>query len=260
MAESMFGKKILILVPHPDDEVVAAAATIVRAQKSNSKVFALYLTTGCISRETMWPWKRKFYENNVAVRRSEAEQAAQFLHISPVGWSDRPARHLWRDLPAAIIEVKETIAKHSIDQLWVPAFEGGNADHDALNAMASLLAANENISVMEFAEYNYCGGTARSNQFPLPNGTETIIQLTADEKEMKTSALEIYASEKCNLGYVKTKQESFRPLAKYNYSAPPHEGTLWYNRFHWVPFKHPRVDFSKPAEVYSTITSNLFQS
>ena len=70
-------------------------------------------------------------------------------------------------------------------------------------------------------------------------------------------ALALYKSEKQNLNYVDVKQEAFRPLAIYNYEQPPHPGTLWYARFQWVPFRHPRVDFTKPHEVSETITRFL---
>ncbi|MDD3287423.1 MAG: PIG-L family deacetylase [Alphaproteobacteria bacterium] len=250
-----FGKRILILVPHPDDEVVAATATIGRAINQASEIFALYLTTGCIARETMWPWERSKYEERITTRREESLKAAQFLGITPVGWSDTPARHLWKNMDEAHKNIKSAISANNIDQIWVPAYEGGNADHDALNAIGSIFT--KRLSVLEFAEYNFFGNKTHSQEFFTPTGKETIVELTMDESRRKNEALEIYKSEKMNLGYVKTKRECFRPLAQNNYSVPPHEGTLWYARFQWVPFKHPRVDFSKPKEVSETITSFL---
>src|SRR5262249_31788593 len=147
------------------------------------------------------------------------------------------------------------IGQYNIDQLWVPAYEGGNADHDAANAVASLFAPK--LKILEFAEYNFAGGRAYSHEFPRPNGSEEVIALTPEEQQKKRALLAAYASEKCNLGYVKTERECFRPLAAYDYSRPPHEGTLWYARFQWVPFRHPRVDFAKPAEVYAAIAAFL---
>src|SRR5665213_307881 len=102
----MFGKRILILVPHPDDEVVACAAAIGRAQGHGAQIFALYLTHGCIARETLWPWQRKNYAAYAARRRREGEKAAQFLGIAPAGWFARPARHLWRDLEEVYGDIK----------------------------------------------------------------------------------------------------------------------------------------------------------
>lgn len=271
----MFGKRILIAIPHPDDEVVACAAAIGRAKRDGAEIFALYLTHGCIARKTLWPWQRGRYDKFVARRRAEAEQAAKFLGITPAGnWPTRPARHLWRELPQAQAELAAAIAAHNIDQLWVPAYEGGNADHDGLNALASLFIkilgrsgtnramANEIgwggiPPVLEFAEYNFFEGRARRQEFPLPNGSEQLITLSPAEKVKKRGALAIYKSEKKNLGYVGVGYESFRALASYDYSRPPHEGTLWYARFQWVPFPHPRVDFTKPEDVSAALIKLL---
>lgn len=253
---SLLGHRILILVPHPDDEIVGCAALIQRARAAGATVRALYLTHGCIDRAVRWPWDRKNHDQAVARRRAEAERAAALLGITPVGWSERPARHLWRDLPQVLDEVLETIEAHVIDQVWLPAYEGGNADHDGLNAVGACLA-RRGVSVIECAEYNYAQGRAQAQTFPFPNGTETIITLTPDEQKLKRAALDLYVSEQCNLGYVGCVQESYRPLASYDYSRPAHEGTLWYARFQWVPFRHPRVDFTKPADVSAAIGAFL---
>ena len=109
------------------------------------------------------------------------------------------------------------------------------------------------LSILEFAEYNFSGGKTHSQEFPTPNGTEQTLSLTPEEQAKKHAALEIYASEKGNLNYVHTERECFRPLAAYDYSRLPHPGKLWYARFQWVPFRHPRVDFTKPEEVSAAI-------
>ena len=251
----MFGARILLLVPHPDDEVVAAAASIGRAKEAGAALFALYLTDGCLSRETMWPWRRGNHAGAVARRRAEAERAAASLGLSPVGWAARPARSLWREMAAVHAEIKAAVAAHKPDQIWVPAYEGGNPDHDGLNALGQLFV--EKLSVLEFAEYNFFGGKACAQRFPHPNGKETSIALSAAEQERKRALLRVYASEQNNLGYVGVGRECFRPLAAYDYSRPPHPGTLWYARFQWVPFRHPRVDFTPPAEVSKAICESL---
>ncbi len=254
----MFGKRILILVAHPDDEVVAHAASIARARKEGAEVFALYLTHGCLAQETLWPWQRKQYDNRVAMRRAETEAAAQFLGITPIGRSVvRPTRYLWRELPQVRSEIETAINQCRPDQLWVPAYEGGNPDHDGLNAVASTFRSR--LSVLEFAEYNYFGRKVRSQSFISSDETVRVITLATDERIAKRRALEIYASEKDNLFYVEREQESYRPLAHYNYALPPHQGRLWYMRFQWVPFRHPRVDYTHSTEVSAAITEFLSQ-
>ncbi|MDE2030454.1 MAG: PIG-L family deacetylase [Alphaproteobacteria bacterium] len=251
----MFGKRILILVAHPDDESVASAASILRARADGAEISALYLTHGCVPREDMWAWQRKSYDIRTAIRRAEGEAAAEMLGLKPVGWSDRPARRLWRELPQVFAEVQAAVDALRPDQIWVPAYEGGNPDHDALNAVGAKLKGR--ASVLEFAEYNFFGGKARSQSFFASDETARTIELTPAERAAKAAALALYRSEQGNLSYVETERETYRPLAAYNYAQPPHQGTLWYARFQWVPFRHPRVDFTNPADVSAAITAFL---
>jgi LmbE family N-acetylglucosaminyl deacetylase len=251
----MFGRRILIFVPHPDDEVVGCAAAIGQARAQGAEVFALYLTDGCLARETLWPWQRRRYGTYVARRHSEAEGAAEQLGLHPIGWSSRPTRRLWRELPQVHSEMRAGIAACAPDQIWLPAYEGGNPDHDGLNALGSLFA--DDLSVFEFAEYNFSGGKTRAQLFPFPNGREQTIVLTPEERTRKRALLRHYASERRNLNYVGATNECFRPLASYDYSRPPHPGTLWYARHQWVPFRHPRVDFTQPQEVSCAIGAYL---
>jgi LmbE family N-acetylglucosaminyl deacetylase len=252
VASAAFGRRILLLAPHPDDEVVGFGAAIGRAQAAGAAVSVIFLTHGCVDAASLWPWARGRYAGLVARRRAEAERATQALGLAVAGWSDRPARHLWRELAAAEAETRAAVAATHADQLWVPAFEGGNPDHDGANAIAARLAA-EGLSVLEFAEYNLAGGRPRSHAFPSQIGAETTLSLTPEEQAAKRRALALYASEAGNLGYVATERETWRPLAAHDYRRPPHAGQLWWARFQWVPFRHPMVDFSRPADVYAAI-------
>jgi LmbE family N-acetylglucosaminyl deacetylase len=249
-----FGASILVLVPHPDDEVVACAAAIGRARAAGSNIALLYLTHGCIEAAAMWPWDRHRYGAAVARRRAEGERVAAELGVAIAGQTDRPARHLWRELPAAEAEVRAAVAAVRADQIWTPAYEGGNPDHDGANAIAARLAA-EGLSVLEFAEYNLAGGRPRAHAFPDPNGRETVLALTPAERDAKRRLLGLYASETSNLNYVRPDRETFRPLAAHDYGRPPHPGKLWYARFQWVPFRHPMVDFTRPAQVTAALAA-----
>jgi LmbE family N-acetylglucosaminyl deacetylase len=250
----VFGASILVLAPHPDDEVVACAAAIGRARAAGAKVALLFLTHGCIEAAAMWRWERHRYGEAVARRRAEGERVAAELGAAIAGWTDRPARHLWRELPAAEAEVRAAMAAFDVDQLWVPAFEGGNPDHDGANAIAARVAA-EGVGVLEFAEYNLAGGRPRSHAFPNPSGQETVLALTPTERSAKRRLIGLYASEKANLGYVASERETFRPLAAHDYARPPHPGKLWYARFQWAPFRQPRVDYTRPEEVTAALAA-----
>ena len=253
-----FGRSILLLVPHPDDEVVGCCAAIGRARAKGATIHTLYLTHGCIDRDSLWPWDRRRSEAFMGRRRNEASRVAKELGVACAGWSGRPARHLWRELIGAHREVATAIEDHAIDQIWAPAYEGGNPDHDAANALASVFALQlASLSVLEFAEYNFAGGTVRSQAFANPGGEEEVLTLTPAEQAFKRRCLALYASERGNLRAIGAERECFRPIAAHDYAAAPHEGVLWYARHQWVPFRHPRVDFSDPKEVSAAITAYL---
>jgi len=251
-----FGESVLILASHPDDEIVACGAAAGRARAAGTQVWVIYLTHGCLDHGTVWPWDRPHHAEKVRRRRAEAARASKALGLRPAAWCSRPARWLWRDLPAAEREVRAAIAAHEIDRLWTPAFEGGHPDHDATNALASLFVC-EGLSVLEFAEYNLASGRPRSHLFPATTGAEQVITLTPVERAFKRRALGFYASERGNLRRIGVDREVFRPLPNHDYGRPPHPDKLWYSRFHWVPFRHPRVDFVRPQSVYDEIAEYI---
>lgn len=239
----MIGRRVLALAPHPDDEVVGCAAAIGRALAAGSAVFVLPLTTGVPGRD----------ERRVAVRRREAETAVAALGADLVGWSDRPSRSLKDHLGAARAEVVDAIRRVDADRLWVPAYEGGHQDHDAANALGATLRGA--VEVWEFAEYGFQGGRIVVNAFPRPRGDETSLVLGVAERDRKRELLWLYRSERGNLGYVGVERECFRRLEYYDYGRPPHPGRLFYQRFQWVPFRHPRIDFTDPWEVCGKLTA-----
>jgi N-acetylglucosamine malate deacetylase 1 len=234
---------VLILAPHPDDEVVACAIAAMRASAAGLRVCVLYLTTGVPH--------RRGYEARVSRRRREAVAAAALLGIEPVGFGDPPARCLRHDLDAAYRSIDQALRSCGARELWVPAFEGGHQDHDAANALAAAFA--DRLPVFEFAAYNFAGDRVSANRFADCRGGEQALAATPSEAALKRRALALYVSERGNLGHVGAESEAWRPLPAHNYGAPPHPGRLFRERFHWVPFRHPRIDWAPAGEIYRDI-------
>jgi LmbE family N-acetylglucosaminyl deacetylase len=69
--------RILVLAPHPDDEIVACGIAASRARAIGARVFVLYLTTGIPATEALWPWQRAGHAARVSRRRAEAHAAAR---------------------------------------------------------------------------------------------------------------------------------------------------------------------------------------
>jgi LmbE family N-acetylglucosaminyl deacetylase len=259
----MFARRILILAPHPDDEIVACGIAAMRARTEGAEVFVLYLTTGVPPRESLWRWQRDGYQVRRRRRREEAMAVAAELQLTPIGFRDTPARRLRHDLDAAARDVAAALASCGANVLWVPAFEGAHQDHDAANALASHFAADlpvadlpvADLPVWEFAAYNYAGGKVQANRFADQRGGEIVIAATEAEAERKRRALAVYVSERGNLQHIGTAHEVGRRLPAHDYGMRPHPSPLFRERFHWVPFRHPRVDFDPSAEIYRDIAS-----
>jgi LmbE family N-acetylglucosaminyl deacetylase len=244
-------RRILVLAPHPDDEIVACGIAAMRARAAGARVFVLYLTTGIPAREALWPWQRPGYAKRLRRRRDEAWAAAASVGFEPIGFADRPSRRLRQGLDAAAAEIERSIAVCDAEALWVPAFEGGHQDHDAANAVAARFCAR--LPVHEFAAYNFAGGQVRANRFADQCAGEHAIEASAEEMALKRRALACYASERGNLRHIGVTHEAWRPLPSHDYGAPPHPGRLFRERFHWVPFRHPRIDFDASVAVYADI-------
>lgn len=242
----MYAADILILCPHPDDEIVGAAGAIQRAVADGARVHVAWLTTGVPSRQTLWPWARNGHASMVARRRQESEEAADLLGYRTAFRQNVPTRNLRHALAQTLQRIDQTLDRLNIATVWCPAYEGGHQDHDAACYLASRLS--EHVPVWEFAEYNYAGGGVNSQDFIRRTGFEMPLKLTPSEISLKRRALRIYKSERGNLGYVGWSRECFRPLAPYDFSLPPHPGRTFYQRFQWAP-PHPRIDHTLPEDV-----------
>lgn len=244
-------RQVLILAPHPDDEIVACGVAAMRARREGARLSVLFLTTGVPPCEALWSWQRTGYAARVARRRDEAARAAALLRLDLCWFSDIPSRRLVRHLDDAAASVESAIVAAAATELWVTAYEGAHQDHDAANALAAGFRGR--LPVWEFAAYNYAGSRVRSNRFFDARGGVVELKANRDEAALKRRALALYASERGNLRHIRIGEEQYRPLPPHNYAAPPHDGILFRERFRWVPFRHPRIDFTPSAEIYSLL-------
>jgi len=239
-------ERVLLLVPHPDDELVGVAVAIERLRKAGGEVYAAYLTTGVPATAGSWLGGRIAYPRSVVRRWQEATRVAGALGLSLGGRQMIPSRELKSHIPSSLAWARELAEALEVDRVWVPAYEGGHQDHDVASFIGARLAAD--FEVWEFAEYNFAGGAVQSQTFVESNGTEQVLTLDPPEGGRKRSLLGLYRSEQKNLGYVGSEREALRPLAGYDYTQPPHPGKMFYQRFQWVPY-HPRIDYCRPEQV-----------
>lgn len=115
---------ILIIAPHPDDEILGCGGTIKKLSSNGNKVFILILTRG----------KKELYSDaKIANVRQEAKNAHDILGVTETRFLDFPAPDL--DL-VSIAELSEAILKViielKINTIYIPHHGDIHHDHKAV--------------------------------------------------------------------------------------------------------------------------------
>ena len=247
---------ILVLAPHPDDEVVGTCTIIRRGLKQGKSFYIFFLTNGVITKKEMWFFLRKKYKENVKIRFDEMKKAVNILGIKKYFLQDIPSRTLKENISSTLVKINSILKTLKIDTIMTPAFEGGHQDHDVANFIASKFI--DKLDVYEFPEYNNFNKLSVSNTFIKNYGKETKIILNDQEILYKKKVLNIYKSESRNLGHIDCEKESYRKLINYNYYERPYNGTLFYERFKFFSW-HPRVDATSPELVCKILKNHKNQ-
>ena len=145
-------KKVLIIAPHPDDELVGAT-TIIRKILKKKNVIIFFPTNGLISREKMWPWQRHDHERRLKIRIKEMKTSIKALNIKKFYLQNIPSRTLKDNILKTFTKIKKIIKSERIDTIFCPAYEGGHQDHDVSNFICSRLKKFSHI--YEYAEYKF---------------------------------------------------------------------------------------------------------
>lgn len=248
-------RRTLIVLAHPDDECVTYGALLQRMAEPTVR----FMTDGAPRDSYFWG-RYGSREAYAALRQQEARRALAHVSVTRVEFvSDgyhasrngnletrqhRPAasdvlvdQELFRALPAAWRELADAIERLQPQALFTLAYEGGHPDHDSCNLLVSLAAKTFGLPAWESPIYNRAiHGEAEQfapQQFARANGTEIDIRPTAIEVERKRMMWKEYASQGDFLQFFSPEVESLRPLPAYDYSMPPHEGQLNYERWQW---------------------------
>ncbi len=223
--------RILIVAAHPDDETIGASSLFA----AYHDVTVLHVTDGA-------PRDRKFWSRDATggrdayarTRRREAEAALSLAGLQPArilqfGIVDQEAVHV---LPELISMLRETFTRLTPELVITHAYEGGHPDHDAVSFAVSAARGEERYPVVaEMALYHAAGGELRVGEL-LPGSVAPIsFALSPRERVRREAMLDCYLSQHATLAPFRGRtHESFRPLARYDFGAPPHPGPLHYER------------------------------
>ena len=231
------GAAVFVLAHH-DDEVFCAGH-IHQAMAAGRRLFILWATAGGLA-----PARRRLFEG-ARVRRvlGLAPGAVHDLRLPDQG----AMHHIASIVGAAetLLDAALACCASEVPAVYVPAYEGGHPDHDAVNlAVAALRSRRPELVAREFPLYRRgpagltvqapepAADTSREPFAVLPLGTDALTLrrclARANTSQLLPSLLPLLA---WAWAEGRGRAEPSRPLPAHNYARPPHGGALLYELY-----------------------------
>jgi LmbE family N-acetylglucosaminyl deacetylase len=222
-------QRVAIVVAHPDDEVIGCGGLL----PSLREVTIIHTTDG--SPQDLEDARRNGYRTRdeyATARRQELECALHLAGVSInrvvcLGFTDKETLHhlteLSRRLADALTELRPEV-------VLTQPYEGGHPDHDS-TAFAVHRAFPGQI--MEMTAYHARGGALETGVF-LQNGETPVVNVLGEQDAVrKQQMLACFTSQSAILQNFPVVPEQFRRAPRYDFTLPPHSGTLQYETFSW---------------------------
>jgi LmbE family N-acetylglucosaminyl deacetylase len=224
----------LVVVAHPDDEVIACGALMQKMQQA----VVVFSTDGAPRDEGFWRQygSRQAYAE---IRRKEARHALKIAGACPMFLSDRveggiPDQELFRNRPAAIAALERIVVEVEPQSILTLAYEGGHPDHDATCFMAAVVGRRAALPVWESPLYHRNADSSSALQtFPTRTGAETELRTECPLLQKKIQMFRAYKSQGSVLEGFRPDFETFRPIADYDFTRPPAPWKLNYEMWGW---------------------------
>ena len=232
---------VLMIVAHPDDEVLGAGAQLA-SWKDNLHI--LHATDGA-PRNMSDAISHGFSEraSYAQQRRRELESALALAGVPAsrakcLGLVDQEVSFHLYDLAQALAGDLE---KQNPALIITHPYEGGHPDHDAVafgvHAAVRLFRRNgrPTPNVVEMTCYHNRNGVMATGEFlDRSECPMTTFELTVQQQEFKRSLLACFVTQRRVLEAFGVERERFRPAPTYDFSQVPHPGTLYYEMFDWA--------------------------
>jgi LmbE family N-acetylglucosaminyl deacetylase len=167
-------ERVLVLAPHPDDEIIGAGGTLARYRDGGSHVTVVYLTDGG------GPPTGAERDELIGMRRREAEEVGRLLGLEQIFWPHPDTR---LDPAAATADLAALLARTAPDAVYLPSWFERHVDHYAANVLLAraLETAGGHPSIHGYEVWD---------NLPCPN---RVVDVTAT-LERKLTAMDLYAT------------------------------------------------------------------
>ena len=138
IARELPQEQVLVLAPHPDDEIIGPGGTLIGHSDAGGDVTVVYLTDGGgVDRDR---------ESLIRTRRREAEAVGELLGLEQIFWNHPDTR---LDPRRAEADLRRLFEDHRPDSIYLPSYFEHHFDHYAANALlARVLQASESQAMI----------------------------------------------------------------------------------------------------------------
>lgn len=141
-------QNVLVIAPHPDDEVIGCGDAVRLRAERDERVAAVFLTSGELGLKSLpqiQAWK---------IRENEARQAARVLGLAELYFLRQPDWMLGEHVSAAAGLLRKVLASEKPDVIYLPHPKDGHPDHQATlpilrTALSSQLALKPELLAYE---------------------------------------------------------------------------------------------------------------
>ena len=194
---------ILVIIAHPDDEVLGMGGTILKHAKNGDRVTVAYLTTGITSRRSINYKTNSKYEptkkqeadiqKQIKELRSDAKRVCKFLKVKKTMFFDYPDNELDTIPLLRIIKTVEKLVKETKpERIYTSHFGDLNIDHRIVYESVLTAVRPTELIVKEILCFELLSSTEWSFSYEFkPNYFINI----KNELENKIKAMKLYKNE-----------------------------------------------------------------
>jgi LmbE family N-acetylglucosaminyl deacetylase len=186
-------KSTLIIVAHPDDEVLGCGGTIAKMTSEGVNVHVAFLADGVFSRES----GQKDQNIELKHRRAAAQQACDMLGVKTVSFSDFPDNKMdVSPLLDIVKSVEELISKHQPSTLFTHHCGDVNIDHRRIHeAVVAACRPQKGHPVKKILTFEVASSTEWQLPYSAPSFLPNYFVDISSTSDKKLAALDLYVKE-----------------------------------------------------------------